>query len=113
MMPTRSLLLAVGSALALSACAHYPVGPSLMVLPGTGKDFSRFQDDDAMCRDYASSTLQSRYDNAYLQCMYANGNQIPVPPGSFAASSTYTSQATPHRPPPPPPAGPAPAPPPY
>jgi len=173
---TLTLLLVVGSALALSACAHYPVGPSLMVLPGTGKDFSRFQDDDAMCRDYAGyrstpgardaatenavtsavvgtavgaaagaaigaaagdpgaggaigagsglllgtaagtqraeyagSTLQRRYDDAYLQCMYANGNQIPVPPGSFATSA---SQTRPYRPPPPR-AGPAPPPPPY
>ncbi|MEO8740390.1 MAG: glycine zipper family protein [Casimicrobiaceae bacterium] len=27
---------------------------------------------------YNSFTTQRRYDNAYLQCMYAKGNQIPV-----------------------------------
>ena len=180
MASARTLLLAAGSALVLSACAHYPAGPSLMVLPGTGKDFSRFRDDDVRCRDYAGyrstpgardaavengigsavvgtaigaaagagigaatgdpgtgaavgagsglllgtlagteraayagRTLQSRYDDAYLQCMYAHGNQIPVPQGSFATPSTYASQTRPYRPPIPPRAGPAPPPPPY
>ncbi|MCX6786628.1 MAG: glycine zipper family protein [Candidatus Kaiserbacteria bacterium] len=26
---------------------------------------------------YSSSTLQRLYDNAYLQCMYSKGNQVP------------------------------------
>jgi uncharacterized protein YcfJ len=44
---------------------------------------------------YASSwVLQSRYDIAYQQCMYAHGNQVP----GFAWPSTPA-------PPPPPPAG--------
>ncbi len=27
----------------------------------------------------SSYTMQRRYDNAYVQCMYAKGNQVPVP----------------------------------
>ncbi len=172
-------LLVAGAALVLSACAHFPTGPSVMVLPGSGKDFAHFQNDDAMCRnyagyqsnpgaqkaamesavastvigtavgaaagaaigaatgdagegaaigagsgllvgsasgvqrsEYAGRTLQGRYDNAYLQCMYANGNQIPMPPGAFAGPAPYASHSRPHRPPPPR-AGPPPPPPPY
>ncbi len=64
--------------------------------------------------EYAGRTLQGRYDNAYLQCMYANGNQIPMPPGSMAAPAPYPPQRRPYRAPPPPPRrGPPPPPPPY
>jgi hypothetical protein len=157
-------------ALLVSAgCATMPTGPSVMVLPGTGKSFEQFQTDDAVCRQWAiaqtgqtpqevankdtatgsvAGTLigaglgaaigaasgspgvgaaigagsgllvgtaagagagqssgwsaQHRYDNAYQQCMYAKGNQIPGVP-----------QRTQHiqRVPPPPP-GPGTAPPP-
>ncbi len=178
-MTTTHTLLVAGSALLLSACAHFPIGPSVMVLPGSGKDFAQFQNDDAMCRDYAGyqsepgaqnaavenamasavvgtavgaaagaaigaatgdpgagaaigagsgllvgsasgvhrsehagRTLQGRYDDAYLQCMYANGNQIPMPRGVIARPAPSASQPSPYRSPPPPPAGAAPPPPP-
>jgi hypothetical protein len=49
----------------------------------------------------AYSTLQRRYDSAYMQCMYAKGHQIPV----RGAPQPYASQsAAPPPPPPPPPA---------
>jgi len=43
----------------------------------------------------AGHAAQMRYDNAYVQCMYAKGNQIP---GVMSPRRTY--------PPPPPPSGP-------
>src|SRR5262245_35400482 len=40
--------------LGLSACAvDAPAGPSLPVMPGDGKTLSQFQQDDAVCRQYA------------------------------------------------------------
>ena len=48
-----SILLAVPLALVLAACATVPTGPSVMVLPGTGKPFEQFQADDAACRQFA------------------------------------------------------------
>lgn len=36
-----------------SGCATLPSGPSILVLPGTGKTFERFRADDNMCRRYA------------------------------------------------------------
>ena len=48
----RALL--VCGALAATACATAPSGPSDMALPGTGKGFTQFQDDDLVCRDFAA-----------------------------------------------------------
>jgi hypothetical protein len=37
----------------LGACATVPAGPSVMVLPGSGKPFEVFQADDDSCREWA------------------------------------------------------------
>ena len=39
--------------LLLNGCVILPTGPSVMALPGTGRSFSQFRADDAMCRQYA------------------------------------------------------------
>ncbi len=45
----------LASVMALSACAVAPPsGPRVMALPGAGKDFATFQQEDAMCRQFAS-----------------------------------------------------------
>lgn len=44
---------AAGLSLLLSGCTYLPTGPSVMVLPGTGMPFNRFQQDDYLCRQYA------------------------------------------------------------
>jgi hypothetical protein len=177
--------------LALGACTTMPSGPNVMALPGSGKTFEQFRNDDYQCRGYAQSQLggatptsamedsgvrsaalgtvlgavagaavnggrgaavgagtglafgglagtgsgqasgygvQRRYDYAYMQCMYAQGNRVPSAGGyasdnrvapayapSSSSSSSYSnpSYASPSYPSPPlPPAGPAPAPPP-
>src|SRR5271156_1006391 len=47
--------LGVVSVLALSACAVAPPqGPSVMALPQQGKPFEAFQQDDAICRGFAT-----------------------------------------------------------
>jgi hypothetical protein len=152
----------------LSACATMPTGPSVMALPGNGKNFDQFRADDAVCRQfayeqvggvagqqaaqrsavtsavvgtalgaaagaaigsasgdmgagaaigagtglllgsaagsgYASASYyeaQRRYDYAYLQCMYAKGNQIPGYRRS--TRSTGPPPARSYYPPPPP-----------
>jgi hypothetical protein len=40
--------------LLLAGCATVPSGPSVMVLPGTGKTFEQFQGDDLVCRQWAA-----------------------------------------------------------
>ena len=41
----------------LGGCATIPHGPSVMVLPGSGKNFEQFQMDDAACRQWASQQV--------------------------------------------------------
>src|SRR5439155_26124374 len=51
---TRTGAVALVFTFALGAGATVPLGPSVMVLPGTGKSFDQFQADDAVCRQWAS-----------------------------------------------------------
>jgi OmpA family protein len=51
----------------------------------------------------SAATLQSRYDMAYVQCMYARGNQVPGVAAAPSARSTLPPP--PPGPPPPPPPG--------
>jgi hypothetical protein len=187
--PARIVAGAVAIALVVSGCATIPSGPSVMVLPGSTKNFEQFQMDDGLCRQWASQqtgttnnqatadstvrgaaigtllgaaagaalgaaagnpalgaaagagagllggtavgasrgdayagSLQRQYDQAYVQCMYAKGNQVPVARGSRAQQPTYSPPPPPPPPPPaaspvppgtpPPPPGPPPPPPP-
>ena len=49
---------ALAALLLLGACATLPPsGPSVMVLPGSGKNFDQFQADDYECRGFASAQL--------------------------------------------------------
>ena len=38
----------------LGGCATLPAGPSVRVMPGSGKSFEQFQADDAVCRQWAA-----------------------------------------------------------
>lgn len=49
---------AIVGVLALGACAvPPPAGPSVMAMPGRGKNFAEFQQDDAACRQFASQSI--------------------------------------------------------
>jgi hypothetical protein len=140
MRPIFKLVVVSVVAAYIGACTTVPTGPSVMVLPGTGKSFDQFRSDDLMCRQFAQQQLggtpgqmaadstvksaavgtlvgaaagaaigghegagvgagtglvvgtlagagagdasayggQRRYDYAYIQCMYAQGNRVPV-----------------------------------
>ncbi|MGH8226020.1 MAG: glycine zipper family protein [Gammaproteobacteria bacterium] len=52
------------AALALGGCAEVPTGPTVAVWPGPGKPFSVFQEDDAVCRQYASYKIGNTTGNA-------------------------------------------------
>jgi hypothetical protein len=121
-MPTGrlALLLAATTGLAV-ACASTPTGPSVLVLPGSGKSSDEFRAADTRCRQLAAGELettpagtvsdQRRYDMAYVQCMYAEGHQVPVPGRGWRSRTSDTPTARPPGVPPPPPGAP-PAPPP-
>ena len=149
MKSSTTFLAAVPVLLLLAGCASVPSGPSVMALPGTGKNFEQFRSDDLECRQYAQHQIggagadqagvdagvrsaavgtvvgavagaaiggsdaagvgagaglligsmagtgaaqgsaygtQRNYDNAYVQCMYAKGQKVPVS-GAMARSS--------------------------
>jgi OmpA family protein len=104
-----TVLGAAGGA-AVGAAAGSPgtgaaVGSGLGLLTGTAAGA------DSAAR--AEWSLQHRYDNAYVQCMYAKGNQIPMP--ARAQPPPPAAWQPPGAPPaavPPPPAGSPPPPPP-
>jgi hypothetical protein len=153
----------------LGGCVTLPTGPSVMALPGDGKSFEQFLNDDAVCRQWAGQRIglppqevagqntatgavagtavgaglgaalgavsgnagagaaigavsglligastgasadqaygweaQRRYDMAYVQCMYAKGDQVPgverrmrrnytvpPPPGYYSVPPDY------------------------
>ena len=93
----------------LSACSTMPSGPSVLVLPGTGKDYNSFHNDDLACRQLAHDQIatsqeypdskeegQQNYDINYIQCMYGKGNRVPVP-----GELMYNTRQEWHPPPPP------------
>src|SRR5579872_3108349 len=58
------------SALALlSACAQPPMGPSVAVMPGPNKPFDVFQEDQAVCKDYASQQVAGQAQAANNQAV--------------------------------------------
>jgi hypothetical protein len=71
-MTNRSTLLLMSALLA--GCATVPSGPSVMVLPGTGKSFELFQADDGVCRQWAAQ-------------------QIGITPGRASAGAAATGAA--------------------
>jgi len=44
----------VGAALLAAGCVSMPSGPSVMTLPGNGKSFDQFRNDDFDCRGFAN-----------------------------------------------------------
>lgn len=145
-----SLLLALPVAVLLAGCVGMPEGPSVMVLPGSGKSFDQFRADEAACRYYAEQSIgmhraddaavdagvrsaalgtllgaaagaaiggsrgagvgagvglalggasgvaaadatrygsQRRYDQSFVQCMYAQGHKVPAGRGTYTAHS--------------------------
>lgn len=109
--------------LLLAACTTAtPIGPSILVLPGSGKNFDQFRFDEKDCRGYAQSSvktaeqsvsatdasIQKLYDHAYTQCMYAKGHRVPVSGRYSDSDRPAPAPSAAHTPPPPPPGQPPP-----
>jgi hypothetical protein len=88
---------AVGSAVAgtlIGAAAGLALGgtgPAAAVGAGTGLLFGSAYGSNAYGANYYAN--QSRYDNAYVQCMYAKGNKVPMRGGY--GDSHYSGPAYP------------------
>jgi hypothetical protein len=51
----------------LAACAETPMGPTVQVMPGPGKSFSSFQNDQAVCRQFAEQAVRDQAQGANLR----------------------------------------------
>ena len=60
-MKKRTAVLAAISALfLLEGCVTQPYGPTVNVMPAKGKSFEAFQQDDAMCQNYADGRVAGK-----------------------------------------------------
>jgi len=62
--PSRLLLAAT---LLLAACAETPMGPTVPVMPGPNTSLSQFQNDQAVCRNFAQRAVQDQAQGANLR----------------------------------------------
>src|SRR5215472_19136861 len=53
--------------LLLAACAQTPMGPTVPVMPGPNTSFSQFQNDQAVCRDFAAQAVRDQAQGANLR----------------------------------------------
>jgi uncharacterized protein YcfJ len=59
----------LAAVLALSACAAPPMGPTVAVMPGPNKPFDVFQQDQALCKDYANQQVAGGAERANNQAL--------------------------------------------
>jgi uncharacterized protein YcfJ len=59
----------VTASLMLGACAAPPMGPRVAVMPGQGKPFEVFQQDQAVCQNYASQQTSGQAQAANNQAV--------------------------------------------
>jgi cytochrome c553 len=64
---TRAAPAVLIPALLLAACAQTPMGPTVQVLPGPNKSFADFQNDQAICRQFAQQAVGDQARGANLR----------------------------------------------
>ncbi|MDD5580034.1 MAG: glycine zipper family protein [Methylobacter sp.] len=57
MLRMRNLSILLLGVFSLAGCVTMPTGPSLMALPGSGKSFAQFRNDDYYCRQFATEQV--------------------------------------------------------
>ena len=53
----NNMILGATLGVMLAGCASIPTGPSVAVMPGPGKPFDQFQQDNAICRQFAEQQI--------------------------------------------------------
>jgi len=75
------------AALALAGCVSVPTGPSMTVLPGTGKSFDEFRYDDGTCRQYAYDSIGGQTATASQQNAAVSSAVIGTAIGALAGAA--------------------------
>jgi hypothetical protein len=65
----RAISHLAAAALLLAGCAQPPMGPTVQVMPGPGKSFPDFQNDQAVCQGFASNAVQGQAQSANNQAV--------------------------------------------
>jgi hypothetical protein len=86
----------IAAGLLLSGCATLPPGPSVMVLPGNGKDFGAFTRDDAICRQWALQQLGTTPQQATTNAAVSSAavGTVLGAAGGAAIGAAYGDPAT-------------------
>ncbi|HWZ47968.1 MAG TPA: glycine zipper family protein, partial [Herbaspirillum sp.] len=53
MLSKYKLIPIAAAAVVLAGCATAPTGPQVMVMPGAGKSYEQFRQDEDICQNYA------------------------------------------------------------
>jgi hypothetical protein len=85
-------LCVAAAALVAAGCTTLPSGPSLMALPGTGKDFNHFRADDAECRDYALAAIGGQTPSAIQEEAAARSAVAGALIGALAGAAINSAQ---------------------
>ena len=96
---------AIGTA--VGAAAGAAMGGQSGAATGAGVGLVMGSAAGASSADMSARGMQRRYDNGYIQCMYAKGHKVPV---AGRIMSQQPARQTPPPPPPPPPSSPPPEP---
>jgi uncharacterized protein YcfJ len=59
--------IALASVVALNACAQTPMGSTVPVMPGPNKSLASFQNDQAMCQQFAQQAVADQAQGANLR----------------------------------------------
>lgn len=82
----KSLVVMVASVLLTACASSVPAGPSIAVMPADGKSFEVFQQDNAICKDFASR--EAGIDrNAVTQTEMVNGGITGAVLGAAAGAA--------------------------
>lgn len=73
--------------LLLGACVSMPSGPSVLVLPGTGKNFAQFRNDDAACRQYAITQMGGKTPDQFAADSVAKSAALGTVVGAAAGAA--------------------------
>ncbi|HXP30101.1 MAG TPA: YMGG-like glycine zipper-containing protein [Stellaceae bacterium] len=69
MKKSTAVLLGGLASFALASCASTPMGPSVNVMPAPNKPFQAFQEDQAVCRQYAEQQVAGQAEAANNQAV--------------------------------------------
>jgi hypothetical protein len=81
---------AIGAAIGAAAGGHHGAGPGAAFGGAIGAT------QGSVMAQAEAGSAQRRYDIAYLQCMYAKGNAVPVGGGYQAAPAAASMPPPPH-----------------